>query len=148
LGRNKTAPLNDDDFLRALWIICFKYSRDTGRDYAHFLLDRHFSPRNVHETLGIKVSGEIAIERRSDDIAEFLELEELSIEPELQIPDREGKIGPDEIREFVLSLRAAAPHWFSSFYPTMVDGIPKLLVSSIERLNRVGMGYFRPLVTV
>ena len=49
LGRNKAKPLNDDDFLRAHWISYFKYSRETGRDYARFLLDEHFTPQNVHD---------------------------------------------------------------------------------------------------
>ena len=43
-------PLNDDDFLRAHWIAYFKYSRDTGRDYAGFLLEEHFTPRRVPPT--------------------------------------------------------------------------------------------------
>src|SRR5690606_1532884 len=38
LGRNKSRPLNDDDFLRANWTMYFKYSRKTGRDYIQFLL--------------------------------------------------------------------------------------------------------------
>ncbi|MEI8007762.1 MAG: DUF262 domain-containing protein [Bacteroidota bacterium] len=33
LGRNKKHPLNDNDFLRAHWIMYFKYSRQKGNDY-------------------------------------------------------------------------------------------------------------------
>ena len=47
LGRNKTRPLNDDDFLRAHWIMYFKYSRKTGQDYIRFLLDEQFTPKKV-----------------------------------------------------------------------------------------------------
>lgn len=148
LGRNKTAPLNDDDFLRALWIIFFKYSRETGRDYAHFLLDKHFSPRNVHKILSIDIPLETATERRSDDIADYLDGDEAPADTGLQTVCQENRIGPVHVRSFVLSLREAAPHWFATFYPDLADELSEQLKSSINRLNRVGMGYFRPLVLV
>ena len=148
LGRNKTAPLNDDDFLRALWIVCFKYSRDTGRDYARFLLDKHFSPRNVHETLGIEVPLEVVTERRTDDIEDYLDDQEASGAPEPVATNRDGKIRPANVRDFVASLKESAPHWFASFYPEMVDGMSEELKASVDRLNRIGMGYFRPIVMV
>lgn len=148
LGRNKTAPLNDDDFLRALWIVCFKYSRETGRDYARFLLDKHFSPRNVHETLGIDVPLEGVTERRSDDMEEYLDELEASGDPEPAPSNRDGKIGPTDVCSFVSSLKESAPHWFASFYPEMANGMSEVLKGSVDRLNRIGMGYFRPLVMV
>ena len=52
LGRNKLHPLLDDDFLRAHWIMYFKYSRKTGRDYSHFLLNEQFTPEKVHKKAG------------------------------------------------------------------------------------------------
>ena len=48
LGRNKSKPLNDDDFLRAHWMMYFKFSRQTGRDYIKFLLEEQFTPQRVH----------------------------------------------------------------------------------------------------
>ena len=48
MGRNKSKPLNDDDFLRAHWMMYFKYSRQTGRDYIKFLLEEQFKPQRVH----------------------------------------------------------------------------------------------------
>lgn len=148
LGRNKTAPLNDDDFLRALWIVCFKYSRETGRDYARFLLDKHFSPRNVHETLGIDVPLEAVTERRADDLDEYMDEQEAGGEIEPATTSRDGKIGPADVRNFVSSLNESAPHWFASFYPELANGLSDALKDSVDRLNRIGMGYFRPLVMV
>lgn len=147
LGRNKTAPLNDDDFLRALWIVCFNYSRETGRDYAKFLLDRHFSPRNVHETLEIDVPLEAVTERRSDDIEGNLDGQEAGGDLEPAATNRDGKIGPSNVRDFVSNLKELAPHWFASFFPES-SGLSEALKASVDRLNRVGMGYFRPLVMV
>ena len=45
LGRNKDNPLNDDEFLRAHWIMYFGY--DSRVKYRQFLLDDYFSPRRV-----------------------------------------------------------------------------------------------------
>ncbi len=148
LGRNKTSPLNDDDFLRALWIVFFKYSRETGRDYARFLLDKHFSPRNVHEMLVIEVPMETVTERRADDMDEYLDEQESSTVAETATANRDTRIGPADVRSFVLSLRETAPHWFASFYPEMTSGMAESLMASVDRLNRIGMGYFRPLVMV
>lgn len=58
LGRNRTRPLNDDDFLRAHWIMYFKYSRKSGQDYIRFLLENQFTPRKVHK----KVEREVVLE--------------------------------------------------------------------------------------
>lgn len=148
LGRNKTEPLNDDDFLKAIWIVCFKYSRNTGRDYARFLLDKHFSLRNVHEKLEIDVRLEAVTERRSDDVEEYLDDQDAGGEPEPVAANRDGKIGPDDVRKFVSSLKEFAPHWFASFYPELTDGMQEKLKASVSRLTRIGMGPFRPLVMV
>jgi uncharacterized protein with ParB-like and HNH nuclease domain len=74
LGRNKSGPLNDDDFLRAIWISYFQYSRKTGRDYAKFLLDEKFTTRSVHKSVERTVVLEEANEQRAE--SEFDELED------------------------------------------------------------------------
>jgi uncharacterized protein with ParB-like and HNH nuclease domain len=43
LGREKDYPLDDDDFLRAHWIMYFTYARDEAGKFASFLLDNHFT---------------------------------------------------------------------------------------------------------
>ncbi|HEX5422773.1 MAG TPA: HNH endonuclease family protein [Candidatus Acidoferrales bacterium] len=43
LGREKGFALDDDDFLRAHWIMYFTYSRDEAGKFASFLLDEHFT---------------------------------------------------------------------------------------------------------
>ena len=43
LGKEKDHPLDDDDFLRAHWIMSFWYARDEAGQFAKFLLDRHFT---------------------------------------------------------------------------------------------------------
>ncbi|MDP9454428.1 MAG: DUF262 domain-containing protein [Actinomycetota bacterium] len=56
LGRNKTEPLNDDEFLQAHWMMYFGYSWRTN--FADFLLKRQYTPRKVHE----KIAGEVELE--------------------------------------------------------------------------------------
>ena len=66
LGRNKSKPLNDDDFLRAHWMMYFKFSRQTGRDYIKFLLEEQFTPQRVHRKVVQPVELEETEEQTSD----------------------------------------------------------------------------------
>jgi uncharacterized protein with ParB-like and HNH nuclease domain len=147
LGRNKAKPLNDDDFLRAHWISYFKYSRDTGRDYARFLLDEHFTPQNVHDL----IERDVRLETIEEQCSEFDQGEgdeaitEVSVKPS---PVKGSKLEPASIRGFVTSLCESAGHWFNSFYPYLATNMSLEEKSAIDRLNRIGMGYFRPLVMV
>lgn len=47
LGKDSQSPLDDDDFLRAHWIISFNYARDEADQFATFLLDKHFTSDRV-----------------------------------------------------------------------------------------------------
>ena len=145
LGRNKLRPLNDDDFLRAHWTMYFKYSRQTGRDYIRFLLDEQFTPRKVHKKVEREVILEIPEEQQSDTDFEETENENGDNIEEINTVSS-AQLQPTEIRDFVNSLKESAIHWFNSFYPYLGDGIANEEKQWIDRLNRVGMVYFRPLV--
>lgn len=145
LGRNKVRPLNDDDFLRAHWTMYFKYSRKTGRDYIRFLLDEQFTPQKVHKKVELEVVLEIPEEQRSD--ADFDELEnENGVTVEEKTTVSSAQLQPTEIRDFVNSLKESAVYWFNSFYPYLAEGVSDKEKRWIDRLNRIGMVYFRPLV--
>lgn len=49
LGREKDRILDDDDFLRAHWIMYFAYKRDEAGQFSSFLLDEHFTTARVTE---------------------------------------------------------------------------------------------------
>ena len=149
LGRNKAKPLNDDDFLRAHWISYFKYSRETGRDYARFLLDEHFTPQNVHDLVERDVPLEAVEEQYSEADLDDTDYE-LSTDPVLEklASTKGSKLAPDAIREYVNSLCESVGHWFNSFYPHLATNMSHQEKAAIDRLNRIGMGYFRPLVMV
>ncbi len=148
LGRNKTRPLNDDDFLRAQWIVYFKYSRKTGRDYIRFLLDEEFTPKRVQKKIEREVILETPEEIRSEQGVEDVEDENVnsgddmtSMSFALQQP-----LQPTEIRDFVSNLKESAVYWFNSFYPGLAGVMSVDEQIWVERLNRIGIGYFRPLV--
>ena len=145
LGRNKARPLNDDDFLRAHWTMYFKYSRKTGRDYIHFLLDEQFTPKKVHKKIEREVFLETPEEMRSEQGIEDSENENGDSAEDITSKFL-AQLQPTEIRDFVNSLKESAVHWFNSFYPDLAIGMSVEKRQWIDRLNRIGIGYFRPLV--
>ena len=147
LGRNDKRPLNDDDFLKAHWIMYFRYSKRRGNDYIRFLLDEQFSPQRIHKKVPREIVLELPEEQRTDfDMSdtdnENDEAEEISVVATKLRAD----LQPNKIKEYVDSLKESAVHWFNSHYPYLATELSKLEQDALDRLNRVGMGYFRPLV--
>lgn len=145
LGRNKTQPLNDDDFLRAHWTMYFRYSRQTSQRYINFLLNEQFVPQKVHEKVERDVVLEIPKERSAEGDFEDLENENGDAPEEPRVV-ASARLQPTEIRDFVNSLKDSVVYWFNSFYPYMADDMSDEERQWVDRLNRVGMAYFRPLV--
>ena len=144
LGRNEKRPLNDDDFLRAHWIMYYKYSRKTGKDYTKFLLGVQFTPHKVHKKIERTVKLETPEEQRTD--FEFDEAEDDNGEPVPEATKISAELDSTEIRDYVYSLKESSHHWFNSFFPSLATGLSNDERQSLARLNRIGMGYFRPLV--
>lgn len=140
LGRNENTPLSDDEFLRAHWIIYFAYSRKKGDDYIRFLL-RKFSAKNIFEKKHILTEDtftSISGENDGDDSDDFTESETAAI----------SKLEPIEIRDYVNSLMDMAKYWYDTYFPYESQIITDEEKRWIDRLNRVGIGHFRPLVAV
>jgi uncharacterized protein with ParB-like and HNH nuclease domain len=145
LGRNKTRPLNDDEFLKAHWTVYFKYSRQTGRDYIDFLLNKQFTTQRVHKKIERQVELEAFEEQRSDaEIDEPEDDNEDEVEEVAAVPT--DQLRPADIRDFVLSLKVSAVHWFNSWNPYLAEGLSPKEQEWIDRINRAGIFYFRPLV--
>lgn len=144
LGRNKSHPLKDDDFLRAHWMMYFRYSRDTGQDYIKYLLEEKFTPKKIlkktEQQVRLEIPVEVQSEQDMDDSDDNDELEEqVIIKPVAQL-------APTEIRDYANSLKESVVHWFNSFFPSLALGMSEQESQWIDRLNRIGIGYFRPLV--
>ncbi len=145
LGRNEKSPLNDDEFLRAHWIMYFKYSRKTGRDYIKFLLDKQFSPQFVLK----KTEREVPLTDPEEPKPDLM-LDESDDENGDELEDTytvsSAELQPSRITSYVHSLKESADHWFNSYFPNRAGRLPNAEIKALERLNRIGMGYFRPLV--
>lgn len=146
LGRNKQNPLSDDDFLLAHWIMYFQYSREKGDDYIRFLLDEKFTPQNIYDKVEMKL----------DSVQDFHEIKEDAVADPEDADDGEkeeqevvlrSKLSPREIEDYVNSLKATARHWYNTHNPLNNQDLTNDESLWMDRLNRIGISYFRPLVT-
>ena len=104
LGRNKLKPLNDDNFLRAHWMMYFKFSRQTGRDYIKFLLEEQFTPQRVRRKIVQRVELEEAEEQTSDadlEVDDENGLDEVESSESMMVPE----LRSNEIRDYVKASR-------------------------------------------
>ena len=142
LGRNENGLLSDDEFLRAHWIIYYSYSRKRGDDYIKFLL-RKFSHKSIFENIIESDSDEDIVSAEEidpqDDIAEDYDYSEI-VTPEF--------LQPKEIMDYVNSLNETVEYWYYTFFPEKCSDITEEEQVWIDKLNRIGIGYFRPIVAV
>lgn len=143
LGRNKKAPLNDDDFLRAHWVMYFKYSRVKGNDYIRFLLDDFFSPKSVFEKLDVSTQQINVVEELVDDteLDDDDSFEEFGTEI-----TKKTKLSLKDISDYVDSLKSAAKYWYAAFFPNSSEVLSPQEQIIMDKINRVKIGYFRPLI--
>lgn len=141
LGRNENNLLSDDEFLRAHWIMYYRYSRRRGDDYIKFLL-RKFSNKSIFENI-IEVDPDedeptvLMSDQQDDDM-------EVDSSPKMTAEF----LQPKEISDYVNSLNETAEYWYYTFYPEKCSDITEEEQVWIEKLNRIGIGYFRPIVAV
>lgn len=145
LGRNKKNPLNDDDFLVAHWIMYFQYTREKGDDYIRFLLEQQFTPQNIYAKTEIKVSSIQRFEEiKEREETDQEEVDTNGVDEEIIL---RSKLSPKEIENYVNSLKSAAVHWYNTHNPINNLDLTDEESLWIDRLNRIGIIYFRPLVT-
>lgn len=137
LGKNKKNPLNDDDFLKAHWIMYFKYSRQKGSDYIHFLLDEQFNPKTVLEKVTVNNT-------TIQEVTEVLDDDDLEVLETIR-PSTVAKLNIKEITKYVFSLKDSAKFWHFTHFPFSPE-ISQLESIWLDKLNRIGISYFRPLV--
>ncbi|WP_071848490.1 DUF4268 domain-containing protein [Alkalibacterium sp. 20] len=142
LGRNQNTPLADDDFLRAHWSIYFQYTRNTGTDYIDFLLNK-FSALNIYDKRIVLLEEETTEPITDDLIIEDDTEENYEETPSINV----SKLSPLEIRSYVNSLKDVSQYWFLTHFPEQSDLSSEEKIW-LERLNRIGIGYFRPIVAL
>lgn len=142
LGRSKENPLNDDDFLRAHWIMYFKYSRKKGDDYISDLLSDVFTPKKVLGPVST-----VTVEEAPEVRDKLTEDESLDIEAEENDDEMyDSNLTVKEISVYAASLQSSVQHWYNSFNPIKNSDLTAEEQNWLDRLNRVGISYFRPLV--
>ena len=142
LGKNKKSPLSDDEFLVAHWIMYFQYKREKGDDYIRFLLDKKFTPQNIFTKNKISLSNLEKVSEIKDNEDNSEENENLTEE----IIVKKAKLSPNEISDYVKSLKSSVVHWYNAFNPLTAENLTQDEKLWLDRLNRVGIAYFRPLV--
>ena len=136
LGRNKSNPLSDDEYLKNHWTMYFKYSRNKGDDYIKFLLDEYFSPKNVFE---------LSKKHLTDKETESSEEEHVPLDDNDEQYD-DKILFPIDIQNYIESLQSLAKYWYFSFNPNECNFFTENEKIWIDRLNRIGINYFRTLV--
>ena len=139
LGRkNSSKPLNDDAYLRNHWTLFFKYSRNRGDDYIKFLLGQHFTPKAVFGKVREVILDEPIEDDYDDDIEEKIE----------KVVAFEGMLDPQrDIKEYVSSLKLVSKYWYYSYNPSESGDIMNDEEKKwVDKLNRIGINYFRTLV--
>ncbi len=130
LGKNKNNPLSDDEFLKNHWTIFYKYTRNQGDDYIQFLLNSQFTPKAVYGERAELVYA--TLESDNDAEIDGFEMDDVLL--------------PEEIINYVDSLKDLAKYWYYSFNPEDNKDLTREEVKWINKLNRIGMNYFRTLI--
>lgn len=130
LGRNKNNPLDDDEFLRNHWTIFFKYTRNQGDDYIQFLLNSQFTPKAIYGKRAQLVYSKI--DENNDEEIDAYEMDDVLV--------------PEEIIDYVDSLKDLAKYWYYSFNPSDNKDLINEEVKWINKLNHIGTNYFRTLI--
>ena len=58
-----------------------------------------------------------------------------------------SKLQPKEIEDYVNSLKDMAKYWYDTYFPFESANLTPEEQKRVDRLNRIGIGHFRPLVT-
>lgn len=146
LGKNKEKALNDDEYLQAHWIIYFGYTRKAKNDYVNFLLNKHFTQKRILEKIEAKsdvvetADEEISLDGDGDN-----EVEDI-VEQDVELEDKD-KLTIGDIGNYVDSMKNLIPFWYDIHFPDK-SNLPEEIKTWLDRINRIGFVYFKPLTTV
>lgn len=138
IGRNKLAPLNDDDFLRNHWTMYFQYYKTKGINYITDLLNRRFT---VNSYFGDDVISYELVDA-SEEETEYENADEENIECK-------SELNADAIITYVESLMDSAKYYYYVNNPEDAkEGIrlPDNEIVWLKRIKRLGYVNFTPML--
>lgn len=143
LSTGKVAVLDDDEFLKTHWILYFQYSRKTGNDYIKFLLGKHFTTQNVLQN---QAEVDSVLEYMSDEDTDNYDANE---EFEPKSSSNKAQLTLADIYDYVTDLMNTSKAWYYTWFPqdAKADELVDEEIKWMQRINRLGIAYFRPLIT-
>lgn len=141
LGRNKQLPLSDDEFLRSHWILRYPFSSKLGEDYASFLLNKKFTTKNIYNISMNNIANLIETEEVKD-----IEVDDEDNYFSEEVDIKSDSLTPQYIKNYADSLKEASRYWYISNFPYDSNEITDNEKLWLDRINRVGIAYFRPLI--
>lgn len=142
LGKNKKHPLNDDEFLRAHWILYFMYSRKKGDDYIQFLLNRKFAIDQVLKKKPVVVKLE-----KVEEVRDLDQNDHDDTEGESETTVLLAELHPKDIKKYVNSLKETSKVWYTTWFPLKDDSLNEDVAFWVDKINRLSVSFCRPLVT-
>ncbi len=146
LGKNKEKVLNDDEYLQAHWIIYFGYNRQAKDNYVNFLLNKQFTQKRILEKVEIEdlpeeiVDDEIPLDGDGDNEVDN------NVEQDIELNNKD-RLTIGDIGNYVDSIKSLIPFWYNINFPDKSD-LPEEIKTWLDRINRIGFVYFKPLTTV
>lgn len=146
LGKNKEKALNDDEYLQAHWIIYYGYTRQAKNDYVTFLLNKQFTQKRILEKIEnrseLEETGndEISLDGDGDN-----EIEDMTKQD--TVTEDMNKLTIGDIGNYVDSMKKLIPFWYCINFPDK-SNLPEEMKAWLDRINRIGFVYFKPLTTV
>jgi uncharacterized protein with ParB-like and HNH nuclease domain len=125
LGKNPKKIISDDRFLKDHWIMYFTYDRSVASAEKEFLLSKHFTQQNIFN-------------KHNDTLRE--------IAKRLKKSHKDFYIDYDDIKNYVLNIKKAIIEYYYMENPEQ-SNYDEEVKKWLSKLNRVGFGAFRPIIT-
>ena len=141
VGRNKNQTLNDDELLKAHWVMYFRYDKSRGESYIKDLLQKEFHPSGIYT----KKETEVKLEKTEEIIPDD-EPDDETVEETEQRNQVVSELTPQKIQHYTGSLNDFSPHWFNIHFPFDAKDYNDEEKKWLDKINRIGATYFRPLL--
>ena len=102
-----------------------------------------FSAKNIFEKKTVAVADDSLTVVSDTDYDSDTDIEDESGEVETV---EVSKLEPGEILDYVNSLKDMAKYWYDTFFPFQSENLSDDEKVWVDRLNRIGIGHFRPLI--